>query len=123
MSHATRIYRQRNAHSYDEAKNEPFFRKQYAANNDNKKNGFFQTKLSVNQPGDSYEKEADAVASSVVNRSSRVPAIRQKKISSIQRLSTSLEDEKLGTNDARMLKDKEIQEKPMQAEKTLKKKN
>jgi hypothetical protein len=31
----------------------------------------------------------------------------------IQRLSTPVEDEQLGTNDARMLKDKLIQEKPM----------
>lgn len=33
---------------------------------------------------------------------------------SIQKLSTPIEDEKLGTNDARILKDKEIQEKPME---------
>ncbi|WP_214227647.1 DUF4157 domain-containing protein [Pedobacter sp. B4-66] len=34
---------------------------------------------------------------------------------SVQRLATPAEDEKLGTNDARMAKDKEIQEKPIQA--------
>jgi hypothetical protein len=79
MSYANRVYRQRNAHTHDEAKNEPFFKKQYAVNNDNKKSGFFQTKLSVNQPGDSYEKEADAVASTVVNRSSQIPVVQQKK--------------------------------------------
>jgi hypothetical protein len=115
MSYASRVYRQRNAHSHEETKNESFFKKQYDVNNNHTKNGFFQAKLSVNQPGDSYEKEADAVASSVVNRSSRAPVVQQKKISNIQRLSTSKEDEKLGTNEARMLKDKEIQRQPMQA--------
>lgn len=121
MSYASRVYRQRNAQSHDDKKNEPFFGKQYAVNNDHKKSGFFQAKLSVNQPGDSYEKEADAVASSVVNRSSQTPIVQQKKISGIQRLSTSMEDEKFSTNDARMKKDKDIQRSPMQTGKDLEK--
>lgn len=74
-------------------------------------NSFFQTKLSVGQSNDKYEKEADRVADKVVNQNSG-PIVQQKEISSIQRLATSAEEEKLGTNDARMLKDKEIQEKP-----------
>ncbi|MEO8174225.1 MAG: DUF4157 domain-containing protein, partial [Sediminibacterium sp.] len=40
------------------------------------------------------------------------PVVQQKEISGIQRLATDKEDEKLGTNDQRMRKDKEIQEKP-----------
>lgn len=39
----------------------------------------------------------------------------QAKGSAIQRLATSAEDEKQGTNDARMAVDKEIQEKPMES--------
>lgn len=38
----------------------------------------------------------------------------QAKGSAVQRLATSAEDEKQGTNDARMAVDKEIQEKPME---------
>jgi hypothetical protein len=114
MSYASRVYRQRNAHSHDETRSDSFFRKEHAVNNDHKGNTFFQTKLSINQPGDKYEREADTVANSVVNKSSQTPVLQQKKISSIQRLSTPAEDEKLGTNDARMEKDKEIQEKPIQ---------
>ena len=115
MSYYSRVYRQRNAHTHDEGqKDQSFFSKQNDVNKSNKSNAFFQPKLTVNKPGDNYEKEADSVANAVVNKSSQTPIIQQKKISSIQRLSTSVEDEKLGTNDARMAKDKEIQEKPIE---------
>jgi hypothetical protein len=114
MSYLSRIYRQRNAHTHDEMKQQPFFSKQHDTDKSNQKSSFFQAKTSINEPGDSYEREADSVANDVVNKSSRMPIIQQKKISSIQRLSTPIEDEKLGTNDARMEKDKEIQEKPIQ---------
>jgi hypothetical protein len=86
-----------------------------------KEAAFFQTKLNIGEPNDKYEKEADNAANAVVNNNSAKPVLQQmahpgsnvgKEISSIQRLATPLEDEKLGTNDARMLKDKEIQEKP-----------
>jgi hypothetical protein len=62
-----------------------------------KKTAFFQAKLTIGKPGDVYEKEADSVASQVV-----------------QRLATSKQDEKIGTNDARMEKDKEEPMKPVQ---------
>jgi len=114
MSYTSRVYRQRNAHTHDERQKQPFFSKQYDTNKSNQKNAFFQAKLSVNKPGDSYEREADSVANAVVNNSSGIPVVQKKNISSIQRLSTPVEDEKLGTNDARMAKDKEIQEKPIQ---------
>lgn len=112
MSYQSRVYRQRNAHTHDEGKQESFFGKSHDINPVQKKDGFFQPKLTVNQPGDVYEKEADAVASAVVNNNSADSVIQQKKISSIQRLSSSQEDEKLATNDARIRKDKDIQAKP-----------
>ena len=72
-----------------------------------------QTKLTVGQPGDKYEKEADTMADAVVDNSSK-PNIQNKNISSIQResLATPQEDEKLGTAEQRMEEDKLVQEKP-----------
>ena len=114
MSYSSRVYRQRNAHTQDEKSNDAFFAKQSDTDKPKSGKSFFQTKLSVNRPGDKFEKEADSVADSVVNKSSSKSMVQQKKINSVQRLATSVEDEKLGTNDARMQKDKEIQEKPME---------
>jgi len=115
MTYYSRVYRQRNAHTHDESVKEPFFTKTKKTDNPSGKlGGAFQAKLTVNEPGDQYEQEADNVAHAVVNKPSRAPVVQQKKISAIQRLSTPVEDEKLGTNDARMEKDKEIQEKPIQ---------
>ncbi len=114
MSYRSRVYRQRNLHTHDEKAKEPFFSKRNDISKQGSKNTFFQAKLSVNKPGDKYEHEADAVANDVVNRNNATPIVQQKSISNIQRLSTSLEDEKLATNDARMERDKEIQQKPIQ---------
>ena len=114
MSYCSRVYRHRNVHSHDEGAKEPFFSRQNDINKSGQKNSFFQTKLSVNEPGDKYEQEADSVANAVVNSKTSAPVLQQKKITGIQKLSTSMEDEKLSTNDARMARDKEIQEKPMQ---------
>lgn len=75
-----------------------------------KDDGFFQTKLSVSEPGDEFEKEADTVADSVVSSTSA--DVKKKKINSIQRLSSSKEEEKFGTNDQRMKHDKDIQRQP-----------
>jgi len=115
MSYSSRVYRQRNAHTNDDTVKEPFF-SQKSHTEKQSRAGFFQAKLSINKPGDQYEQEADSVANAVVNRpaQSKAPLVQQKKISTIQRLSTPVEEEKLGTNDARMAKDKEIQEKPIQ---------
>jgi len=121
MSHKSRSRQQRNTHTHDETQEQSFFSKQHDIENAGKKNSFFQPKLSVNEPGDVYEKEADAVANTVVNQTSQAPAVQQKKISSVQRLSTSMEDEKFATNDARMEKDKEIQEMPIQKEGNMEK--
>jgi hypothetical protein len=113
MSYLSRLYNHRNAQSPD-VKEKPFFSKQHAGNDVHKKNAFFQAKLSVNKPGDKYEHEADSVANAVVNNKNAKPAVQQKEITSVQRLATSKEDEILGTNDARMERDKEDKLKSVQ---------
>ena len=62
-----------------------------------------QTKLTIGEPGDKYEKEADNMADAVVNKTTG-PDIQNKEISSIQResLATPIEDEKLATAEQRM---------------------
>jgi hypothetical protein len=112
MSYRSRLYNHRNAQSPEKKNEQPFFSNQ-RADKKPRKSGFFQAKLSVNEPGDSFEKEADAAADSVVNHQGKTPGVQRKKISKIQRHSSPKEDEKLATNDARIKKDKEIQEKPM----------
>lgn len=119
MSYSARNYRHRNPKAGDDQKkgSTPFFGADKGAAVQKKKKDatFFQPKLSVGQPGDVYEKEADSVASQVVNRQNgQQPVLQQKEIGTIQRLATSKEDEKLGTNDARMEKDKEEPMKPVQ---------
>ncbi len=114
MSYSSRVYRQRNAHAHDEAKQKPFFSGQHDTKKPSKKNKTVQAKLAVNKAGDSYEQEADAMANTLANQNSKTPVVHKKEISAIQRLSTPAEDEQLGTNDARMKKDKDIQEKPIQ---------
>lgn len=115
MSYSTRVYRQRNAHTPDDTKEQSsFFSKANGPPfSQGSKPSLFPAKLVIGQPNDKYEKEADAAANRVVNNQNGNSAVvQQKNISSIQRLSTSMEDEKPGTNDARMRKGKEIQEKP-----------
>ena len=75
---------------------------------------FFQTKLSIGQAGDKYEKEADSVADKVISKKDMddEPAIQRQEISSIQRLATPEEDENFATNDQRMRRDRELREKP-----------
>lgn len=113
MSYLSRLYNHRNAQSPD-GKEKPFFSKRDHPSEKQKKNNFFQAKLSVNEPGDKYEHEADNVAKAVVNNKTARPVVQQKEISSVQRLATSLEDEKLGTNDRRMERDKEDKVKAVQ---------
>ncbi len=83
---------------------EPFFNAHDTPVQSERSNSFFQTKLSIGQPNDQYEQEANRVADKVVNQKSPASVVQQKEISSVQRLATSEEDEKMGTNDARMLK-------------------
>jgi outer membrane protein OmpA-like peptidoglycan-associated protein len=107
-----RSRRHRNMHLQEKQTQEPdaFFTKTNRAP-ESSPSTFFQAKLTVGQPNDQYEQEADAVANTIVNNASPGPTIQQKKISKIQRLATSEEDEKLSTNDERMRRDKEIQTK------------
>jgi outer membrane biosynthesis protein TonB len=109
MSYSSRVQRQRNAHTHDERSSEAFFGKKH--DEDKSQNQFFQDRLSVSEPGDAQEKEADAAANAVVNKSAAGPSVNQKNGGSVQRLSTPAEDEKLGTNDSRIKKDKDIQTK------------
>ncbi|HTE28499.1 eCIS core domain-containing protein [Flavitalea sp.] len=115
MSYATRVYRQRNAHTHDETTDQaPFFtRSEKQADRSKSSQPFFQPKLEVGAPNDKYEKEADAVAGAVVNNQNKSAAtVQQKKISSIQRLATPEDEEKLSTNEDRMKEDKKVQQKP-----------
>jgi len=68
MSYSSRVYRQRNPKAQDESKEKPFFSKKKQDGQGQKKNAFFQAKLAVNEPGDSFEREADSVAHAVVNQ-------------------------------------------------------
>jgi len=113
MSYLSRLFNHRNAQSPEVKNEKPFFSKQ---NTDKKasKNNFFQAKLAVNEPGDSYEKEADAIANQIVNKSSKKRIAQQNNISSVQRLATAPEEEKVSSNDQRMERDKE---KPFQLQK------
>jgi hypothetical protein len=118
MSYSSRVYRQRNAHTYnkDQQKEQSSFfysRSSESTGAATGKHAFFQTKLSIGQPNDAYEQEADAVANKVVAASpGNHPVLQKKDISSIQRYATPLEEEKFATNDERIKHDKEIQEKP-----------
>ena len=106
-----------------QAKKESFFSKEREGSffsKTNKANSSFfspaiiQPKLTIGQPNDKYEVEADTMADAIVGRSSAKPDIQNKNISNIQResLATPLEDEKLGTAEQRMEEDKLVQEKP-----------
>jgi len=108
-----RSRRHRNPHAGEsEQQRQPFFSP--AQVQTKAEQPFFQPKLAIGQPGDKYEQEADAVAEQVVNGQGKAPVVQRQAISSVQRttLATPQEDEKLGTAEARMEKDKLVQEKP-----------
>ena len=108
--------------NHEPEKEQPFFSK----SSDQEKQPFFQAgahsgngqtiqaKLSIGQPGDKYEQEADKVANQVVSGQNQTPVLQRQEISTLQRatLATPQEDEKLSTAESRMEKDKLIQEKP-----------
>jgi hypothetical protein len=119
MKNIFRSRRHRNPHQNDDQQREkPFF----AKSNETEKQPFFaaansqpvQTKLTIGQPGDAYEREADAVADRVVSGQGQTPVVQRREISAIQRatLATPQEDEKLSTAESRMEQDKLVQEKP-----------
>jgi len=108
-----RSKRHKNKNKGEETK-EPFFSKSDQTKVQKKEdNTFFQTKLSIGQPGDKYEKEADTMADAVVNKTNNTPEVQQKEVDQIQRvtLATPQEDEKFSTAEQRMEEDKLIQEK------------
>jgi outer membrane protein OmpA-like peptidoglycan-associated protein len=106
MSYSSRAYRQRNPKAQDESKEKPFFSKNKQDGQGQKKNAFFQAKLAVNEPGDSFEREADSVAHAVVNQG-QGSSVQKKEIGGIQRLATTHEEEIDSSNDMRMERDKE----------------
>jgi len=68
-----------------------------------------QTKLAIGQPGDKYEREADAVAARVVDGSNQAAASPQA-VSSIQRQSSPKEEKEPSTTEGRMEQDKLVQQ-------------
>ena len=127
MKSTTRSRRLRNAHQHEEKHQEPFF----TQSQERERSPFFngrqsgngeqgvQTKLTIGKPGDQYEQEADRVANNVVTKSGQSPGLQRQEPGSVQRvtLMSPAEDEKLGTTEARMEKDKLIQEKIQAKEK------
>lgn len=117
MKSTTRSRWLRNAHQHDEKHQEPFF----TQSQEREPSPFFsvrqsgsvgqavQTKLTIGKPGDRYEQEADQVASNVVAKSGQSPGLQRQKPGSVQRVSlmSPAEDERLGTAEARMEKDKQ----------------
>ncbi len=96
MSYYSRFYRQPNPQTHDEASKKPFFVNQNDMGKVAHKNSFFQAKLSVNEPGDKYEKEADSVANAVVNKPIGMSPVQLKEADQkgIQKKENSLEEEK-----------------------------
>ena len=119
-----RSRRNRNPKSGEEQK-KPFFSKSDDISSekpffsDSSKGKSVQTKgLKIGEPGDQYEKEADAMANAVVNQSNTQPGIQSKE-ENIQRtkLATPKEFEDMGTKDEAMRHEREIQEKPEEIQK------
>ncbi|MCB9301685.1 MAG: DUF4157 domain-containing protein [Lewinellaceae bacterium] len=65
---------------------EPFFGPVKADHENVASQPFFQPKLTIGQPGDAYEQEADKVADAVVSGSERTPAVQRQGISRLQRV-------------------------------------
>lgn len=107
-SNSRRYRRHRNPENTD-AKEGPFFSPAQKAVQ-TKEDSFFQPKLAVGQPGDKYEREADAVADKVVSQpSGKGNAVQRKEISAVQAMPEKKEDEKK----VQKQRDKE-EEKPVQ---------
>jgi len=127
MKSTTRSRRLRNAHQHDEKHQESFFKQPQ----EHERSPFFsgrqsgtgeqavQTKSMIGKTGDRYEQEADRVASNVVAKSGQSPGLQRQEPGSVQRVSlmSPAEDERMGTAEARMEKDKLIQEKIQTKEK------
>jgi hypothetical protein len=118
MSYSHRARRHRNPKREESKSGDSFFTHANPGTVQTKRETpFFQAKLTIGEPNDQYEQEADAVASRVADQSQGGTEggpgpVQRKKINQVQRLSSSKEEEKLGTNEERMRRDKEIQTKP-----------
>jgi len=107
-----RYRRHRNPEKTDQ-KEGPFFSPTSKAIQ-TKEDAFFQPKLSVGEPGDQYEKEADAVANKVVNKQpAQGTAVQRKEISAVQAMPEKKEEEKKPVQKKGM-SDKKEEEKPVQ---------
>lgn len=94
MSYSSRVYRQRNPKSQDESKEKPFFPKQNQDQKGKNNNSFFQAKLRSNEPGDSFEKEADSVADAALSQDKGKSIVQQKEKTPIQRKPDAQDREK-----------------------------
>jgi hypothetical protein len=106
MSYSSRVYRRRNPNTHEELKQKSFF-----AGKDKHEKNASSKKISGE---DSFEREADSVANAVMSNPQPSPGVRQQKISNVQRLATSKDEEKTSTNEERMKQDKDVQEKSVQ---------
>lgn len=117
----TQNRRHRQIQPEQQGEEQTFFSQTGQHTQNSKPKPFFQAKLTVGKPGDTYEREADAVADAVVNHNAgQQPVVQRQPITPVgsagglQRLATPDEEKMPSTNDARMEEDKAIQEKPIQ---------
>jgi hypothetical protein len=108
-TNSRRYRRHRNPENTDK-KEGPFFSPASKAIQ-KKEDAFFQPKLTVGEPGDQYEKEADSVADKVVNRPAAAgTAVQRKEISAIQAMPEKKEEEKqVQKKDEKKDEDKPVQ--------------
>jgi|GEM_PF-5613456 len=90
----TRRHRQSQALEGQQEQQTPFFSKSDGLSDvQGKSQPFFQAKLAIGQPGDPYEREADAVADAVVNHRGQAPVVQRQEISTVQRESLAAPQE------------------------------
>lgn len=106
MSYSSRVYRRRNPNTHEESRQKSFF-----AGKDKHEKNTSSDKISGE---DSFEREADSVANAVMSNPRSSTGVQQQKISNVQRLATSKDEEKTSTNEERMKEDKDVQEKSVQ---------
>lgn len=113
MKTSSRRYRRHRNPENTDKKEGPFFSPSSKAVQ-TKEDAFFQPKLTVGEPGDQYEKEADRVADQVVNRpkAGTTTALQRKEISAVQAMPEKKEEEKPVQKQA--APDKKEEEKPVQ---------
>jgi hypothetical protein len=115
MKTNTRRYRRHRNPENAENKETPFFAPQQKSIQ-KKEDAFFQPKLAIGQPGDSYEREADAVAGKVVNNQTAAGTpVQKKEISSVQRMSEGNEEVQMKSGPGKE-EEKKVQKKGMEEE-------